>query len=138
MSFDRAAYIRNYSKQVYHKRRSEGLCTRCGKVPARAGKVMCEECAQKASARSRRRYALKPRCTKRTENYKKLLKAVADDPALFAEAMNRHCEGGCIMDMFGDSGRCGRYQDQTCHDCIRDWLGEEGQEHDEQGAAGNH
>lgn len=128
MSFDRAAYIRNYSKQVYHKRRSERICTRCGKVPARAGKVMCEECAQKASARSRRRYALKPRYTKRTGNFKKLLKAVADDPVLFAEAMNRHCEGGCIMDMFGDSGRCGEYQDQTCHDCIRDWLGEEGNE----------
>ena len=128
MSFDRAEYIRNWTKQRYQKRKSEGICTRCGKVPARAGKVMCEECAQKASARSRRRYALKPRYAKRTGNFKKLLKAVTDDPALFAEAMNRHCEGGCIMDMFGDAERCGKYQDQTCHDCIKDWLSEEGNE----------
>lgn len=126
MSFDRAEYMRKWSKQRYQKRRSEGICTRCGKVPARPGKVMCAECAQQNSASSRRRYALKPRYTKRTGNFKKLLKAVADDPALFAEALNKHCDGGCIMDMFGDSGRCGRYQDQTCHDCIRDWLSEEG------------
>ena len=128
MSFDRAAYIRNYSKQVYHKRRSEGLCTRCGKVPARPGKVMCEECTQKTSARSRRRYALKPRYTKRTGNFKKLLKAVRAAPFEFAAAMNKDCKGGCIMDMFGCSERCGEYQELTCNDCIKDWLGEEGNE----------
>ena len=125
MSFDTKAYIKNYHRQRYLQRKDAGLCTRCGKVPARPGKALCAECAQQKSASSRRRYALKPRYTKRTENFKKLLKAVADAPALFAEAMNRHCEGGCIMDMFGCSERCGRYQDLTCDDCIRDWLNEE-------------
>ena len=125
MSSDRAEYMRKWSKQQYQKRRSEGICTRCGKVPARPGKALCAECAQQNSASSRRRYALKPWYTKRTGNFKKLLKAVADDPVLFAEALNKHCEGGCIMDMFGCSERCGRYQDLTCDDCIRDWLNEE-------------
>ena len=37
--------------------------------------------------------------------------------------MSRHYEGGCIMDMFGCSERCEKYQD--CDDCIRDWLNEE-------------
>ena len=128
MSFDRAEYMRKWSKRRYQKRRSEGICTRCGKVPARPGKVMCAECAQQNSASSRRRYALKPRYTKRTGNFKKLLKAVADDPVLFAEALNKHCEGGCIMDMFGCSERCGEYQELTCNDCIKEWLGEEGNE----------
>lgn len=119
------AYMKNYRYTLYHQRKDAGLCAKCGKVPARPGKVMCEECAQKASARSRRHYALKPRYKKRTGNFKKLLKAVADDPALFAEAMNRHCKGGCIMDMFGCSERCEKYQELTCDDCIRDWLNEE-------------
>ena len=119
------AYMKNYHRQQYLQRKDVGLCTRCGKVPARPGKALCAECAQQKSAGARRRYALKPRYTKHTGNFKKLLKAVADDPVLFAEAMNRHCEGGCIMDMFGCSERCGRYQDLTCDDCIRDWLGEE-------------
>ena len=119
------AYMKNYHRQQYLQRKDVGLCTRCGKVPARPGKALCAECAQQKSAGARRRYALKPRYTKHTGNFKKLLKAVADDPVLFAEAMNRHCEGGCIMDMFDCSERCGRYQDLTCDDCIRDWLGEE-------------
>ena len=126
MSIDRAEYIRNWMKQRYQKRKSEGLCTRCGKVPARAGKVMCEECAQEDTARVMRRYAVNPWHKKRTGNLKKLLKAVAESPVEFAEAMSRHCEYGCIMDMFGCSERCEKYQDLTCNDCIRDWLGEEG------------
>lgn len=58
MSFDRAEYMRKWSKRRYQKRRSEGICTRCGKVPE----------------------------------------------------------------------RCGEYQELTCNDCIKDWLGEEGNE----------
>ena len=126
MSIDRAEYIRNWTKQRYHKRKSEGICTRCGKVPARAGKVMCEECAQEGTARAMRRYAVNPWYKKRTGNLKKLLKAVAESPVEFAAAMNKDCKGGCIMDMFGCSERCGRYQELTCDDCIRDWLSEEG------------
>ena len=126
MSFDIKAYMRQYSYTLYHQRKDAGICTRCGKVPARAGKVMCEECAQEDTARTMRRYAVNPWYKKRTGNLKKLLKAVAESPVEFAAAMSRHYEGGCIMDMFGCSERCGEDQDQTCHDCIRDWLGEEG------------
>ena len=126
MSFDKKDYMKQYKYTLYHQRKDAGLCAKCGKVPARPGKALCAECAQQNSASSRRCYAKKPWYTKRTGNFKKLLKAVADDPVLFAEALNKHCEGGCIMDMFGCSERCGRYQDLTCDDCIRDWLGEEG------------
>lgn len=125
MSIGRAEYIRNWMKQRYQKRKSEGLCTKCGKVPARAGKVMCEECAQEDTARVMRHYALKPRYKKRTGNFKKLIKAVRAAPFEFATAMSRHYEGGCIMDMFGCSERCEKYQDLTCDDCIRDWLDKE-------------
>lgn len=119
------AYMKQYKYTLYHQRKDAGLCTKCGKVPARPGKALCEECAQKASARSRRHYALKPRYKKRTGNFKKLLKAVRAAPFEFAAAMNKDCKGGCIMDMFGCSERCGEYQELTCDDCIRDWLGEE-------------
>ena len=119
------AYMKNYRRQQYLQRKDAGLCTRCGKVPARPGKALCAECAQQKSAGARRRYALKPRYTQRTGNFKKLIKAVRAAPFEFATAMSRHYEGGCIMDMFGCSERCERYQDLTCDDCIRDWLNEE-------------
>lgn len=126
MSFDKKAYMKNYYRQWYLQRKDAGLCAKCGKVPARPGKALCAECARRNSANSRRHYAKKPWYTKRTGNFKKLLKAVRAAPFEFAAAMNKDCKGGCIMDMFGCSERCGRYQDLTCDDCIRDWLGEEG------------
>ncbi len=125
MSFDIKAYMKQYRYTLYHQRKDAGVCTLCGKAPARPGKAMCAECAQRNSAGARRRYALKPRYTKHTGNFKKLLKAVKADPFKFATAMNKNCEY-CIMDMFDCFERCGRYQDLTCDDCIRDWLGEEG------------
>ena len=126
MSFDIKAYMKQYRYTLYHQRKDAGVCAKCGKVPARPEKVLCAECAQEDTARVMRRYAVNPWHKKRTGNLKKLLKAVAESPVEFAEAMSRHCEYGCIMDMFGCSERCEKYQDLTCDDCIRDWLGEEG------------
>lgn len=130
MSFDKKAYMKNYRRQQYHQRKDAGLCAKCGKVPARPGKALCAECAQQNSASSRRQYALKPWYKKRTGNFKKLLKAVRAAPFEFAAAMNKDCKGGCIMDMFGCSERCEKYQDLTCNDCIRDWLSEDGDSND--------
>jgi hypothetical protein len=117
MNFDAKNYIKNYHRQRYLQRKDAGVCTLCGKAPARPGRVICERCAQRESERQRAKYA------SQTKNFKRLIKAVKAAPFKFATAMN--CEGGCIMDMFGCSERCERYQNLTCDDCIRDWLSEE-------------
>lgn len=117
MSFDTKAYIKNYHRQRYLQRKDAGICTHCGKVPARPGKVICERCAKREAERQKAKYA------SQTKNFKRLIKAVKAAQFKFATAMN--CEGGCIMDMFGCSERCEKYQNLTCDDCIRDWLNEE-------------
>ncbi|MCH5207558.1 MAG: hypothetical protein J1F04_01630 [Oscillospiraceae bacterium] len=42
-------------------RRVEGICLRCGKVPARSGKLYCAECAKLFSAENKQRYINKKR-----------------------------------------------------------------------------
>ena len=118
MSFDIKAYMKQYRYTLYHQRKDAGVCTLCGKAPARPGRVICERCAQREAERQKAKYA------SQTKNFKRLIKAVKADPFKFATAMNKNCEY-CIMDMFGCSERCGRYQELTCDDCIRDWLNEE-------------
>ena len=119
MSFDAKNYIKNYHRQRYLQRKDAGVCTLCGKAAARPGRVICERCAQREAERQKVKYA------SQTKNFKRLIKAVKAAPFEFATAMSKDCEYGCIMDMFGCSERCGRYQNLTCDDCIRDWLGEE-------------
>lgn len=119
MSFDIKAYMKQYRYTLYHQRKDAGVCTLCGKAPARPGRVICERCAQREAERQKAKYA------SQTKNFKRLIKAVKAAPFKFATAMNKNCEYGCIMDMFGCSERCGEYQELTCNDCIRDWLGEE-------------
>ncbi len=122
MSFDAKNYIKNWHRQRYLQRRSEGVCTLCGKAPARPGRVICERCAQQESERQKAKYA------SQTKNFKRLIKAVKAAPFEFATAMNKnreYGEYGCIMDMFGCPERCEKYQDLTCDDCIKDWLNEE-------------
>ena len=113
------AYMKTYRRQRYHQRKDAGVCTLCGKAPARPGKVICERCAQREAERQKAKYA------SQTKNFRRLIKAVKAAPFEFAAAMNKNCEYGCIMDMFGCSERCERYQELTCDDCIRDWLNEE-------------
>ena len=120
MSSDAKNYIKNYHRQRYLQRKDAGVCTLCGKVPARPGKVICERCAKREAERQKVKYA------SQTKNFRRLIKAVKAAPFEFATAMSKNCEYGCIMDMFGCSERCGRYKELTCDDCIRDWLGEEG------------
>ena len=120
MSFDAKNYIKNYHRQQYLQRKGAGICTHCDKVPARPGKVICERCAQREAERQ------KAKRVNKTKNFRRLIKAVKAAPFEFATAMSKNCEYGCIMDMFDCSERCGRYQELTCDDCIRDWLGEEG------------
>ena len=117
MSFDIKAYMRNYRYTLYHQRKDAGVCTLCGKAPARPGRVICERCAQREAERQKARHV------NQTKNFRRLIKAVKAAPFEFATAMNKNCEYGCIMDMFGCSERCEKYQD--CDDCIRDWLNEE-------------
>lgn len=58
------------SKATYQKRKTEGLCVKCGKTKAEQGKVMCYECAesQKIYQRETRAYlrnlGICPRCGK--------------------------------------------------------------------------
>ena len=117
MSFDIKAYMKQYRYTLYHQRKDAGVCTLCGKAPARPGRVICERCAQRESERR------KAKRVNQTKNFRRLIKAVKAAPFEFATAMNKNCEYGCIMDMFGCSERCEKYQD--CDDCIRDWLNEE-------------
>lgn len=119
MSFDAKNYMKNYHRQRYLQRKDAGVCALCGKFPARSGKVICERCAQRESEQR------KAKRVNQTKNFRRLIKAVKAAPFKFAAAMNKDCEGGCIMDMFGCSERCEKYQDLTCNDCIRDWLNEE-------------
>lgn len=119
MSFDIKAYMKQYSYTLYHQRKDAGICTLCGKAPARPGRVICERCAQREAERQKAKHV------NQTKNFKRLIKAVKAAPFEFAAAMSRHYEGGCIMDMFGCSERCEKYQELTCDDCIRDWLNEE-------------
>jgi hypothetical protein len=116
---NKKTYIKNYHRQRYLQRKDAGVCTSCGKAPARLGKALCERCAQREAERQKAKYA------NQTKNFKRLIKAVKAAPFEFAAAMSKNCEYGCIMDMFGCSERCGRYQDLTCDDCIRDWMSEE-------------
>ena len=119
MSFDTKAYMKQYRYKLYHRRKEAGVCTLCGKFPARSGKVICEQCAQREAERQ------KAKRINQTKNFRQLIKAVKAAPFEFATAMNKNCEYGCIMDMFNCSERCGRYQELTCDDCIKDWLSEE-------------
>lgn len=119
MSFDIKAYMKQYSYTLYHQRKDAGICTLCGKAPARPGRVICERCAQREAERQKVKHV------NQTKNFRRLIKAVKAAPVEFAVAMNKNCEGGCIMDMFGCPERCDKYQELTCDDCIRDWLSEE-------------
>lgn len=42
-------------QQIYQERKEAGICTVCGKVPARPGKTHCERCAAR-SARIQKNY----------------------------------------------------------------------------------
>jgi hypothetical protein len=119
MSFDTKAYMKQYRYKLYHQRKNAGVCALCGKFPARSGRVICERCAQREAERQ------KAKRVNQTKNFKRLIKAVKASPFEFATAMNKNCEYGCIMDMFDCSERCGRYQELTCDDCIKDWLSED-------------
>lgn len=119
MSFNTKAYMKQYRYKLYHQRKDAGICALCGKFPARPGRVICERCAQREAERQKAKHV------NQTKNFRRLIKAVKAAPVEFAAAMSKNCEYGCIMDMFGCSERCGRYQDLTCDDCIRDWLNKE-------------
>lgn len=51
-----------YNKQLREMRRAQGLCTVCGKSPARAGKLECTECAAR-----RRQYEARSRAKKQDD-----------------------------------------------------------------------
>jgi hypothetical protein len=44
---DFKAYARAYTKEVRDFRRRQGLCVRCGKVPARQDRTTCQSCAER-------------------------------------------------------------------------------------------
>lgn len=37
--------VQEYGMRRYRERRDSGICTYCGKAPAREGKTMCQSCA---------------------------------------------------------------------------------------------
>ena len=47
-------YNTERSRAKYAKRKSEGICTKCGKRPAALDRTMCQICLDKAAERSRR------------------------------------------------------------------------------------
>ena len=57
---------KDWHKQRYERLKAEGLCTECGKVPARPDRVTCGECAKRLSEsqkRKRQKYIADGRCT---------------------------------------------------------------------------
>ena len=50
-------YERERSRQVHAERKAAGICTKCGKAPARPERTTCEPCAEQHRARDRERHA---------------------------------------------------------------------------------
>ena len=46
-------YERERSRRQHAERRAAGICTKCGKAPARPGRTLCEPCAERHRARDR-------------------------------------------------------------------------------------
>lgn len=36
-----------YKNNTYNRRKEEGVCIYCGKIPPRSGKLVCADCAKK-------------------------------------------------------------------------------------------
>ncbi len=51
------SYERERSRRERAARHAEGVCTRCGKLPAAAGRSSCEPCLEKRRAADRAKYA---------------------------------------------------------------------------------
>ena len=63
-----AEYIKNWHKQRYERLKAEGMCIRCGKVPARPDRTTCAECAKRLSDLQKHK---RQRYMKRVSNYEK-------------------------------------------------------------------
>ena len=50
-------YERERGRRLHIERKAVGLCTGCGRAPARPGRTTCEPCAEKHRARDRARHA---------------------------------------------------------------------------------
>ncbi len=50
-------YERERSRRLHFERKAAGICTRCGKAPARPERTTCEPCAEQHRARDRARHA---------------------------------------------------------------------------------
>ncbi|MCY4502596.1 MAG: hypothetical protein OXE57_13660, partial [Alphaproteobacteria bacterium] len=50
-------YERERSRRLHAERQAAGICTKCGRTPARPGRTTCEPCAGKHRARDRARHA---------------------------------------------------------------------------------
>ncbi|MDE0255775.1 MAG: hypothetical protein OYG32_13360, partial [Rhodospirillaceae bacterium] len=53
---DAKAYERARRRREHAARKAEGICTRCGKAPARPERTTCEPCAEQHRARDRARH----------------------------------------------------------------------------------
>ena len=50
-------YERERSRRLHAERVAAGICTKCGRAPARPGRTTCEPCAERHRARDRARHA---------------------------------------------------------------------------------
>ena len=50
-------YERERSRRQHAERKAAGICTKCGRAPARPERTLCEPCAEKHRARDRARHA---------------------------------------------------------------------------------
>lgn len=78
------------SEKTYYERKSKGICVRCGKVPARDGKCMCQDCADKSrkyTEESRSFYKAQGICPRCGKN--KLFDKEKSCPECLAKAVER-------------------------------------------------
>lgn len=94
------------SKATYIERKTQGICVSCGKVPSRAGKVMCVECAEKQKVYQEKtrdfckKMGICPRCHKNKlfGEEKMCLECSAKD--MFVRKKSRERKGKTDMDYY--------------------------------------
>jgi len=92
----------SYQSELYHQRKSEGICTDCGKVPPKPGYVRCHPCLTKRTDRSHDLEAkgICPHCRKQpVADGSKRCRKCLDKSAKQAQDRRQHRRdaGLCIM-----------------------------------------
>ena len=75
---------------TYEYRKAHGICTRCGRVPARPGRIMCQACAVEESDVRREKYhAAHPGPSRAGRSPMYIFTLTADDGTVFFRGLAR-------------------------------------------------